>query len=128
MQAVAVPARVAADNAVQVLAGLREATRGVTGEALALDLSPLREFDSAALSLLLQLARDRTAATGTGASVAAKALPAGSSDASAASGLSAAPVLFLLNPPEKLRELAELYGVAPMLFGGPDDTVDQRPV
>ena len=121
MQAVTVPARIAADNAAQVLASLREATLGVTGEALALDLSPLREFDSAALSLLLQLARDRTAAAGGGASIAAKALPDGSVDARAGSDSSAAPVLFLLNPPEKLRELAELYGVAPMLFGGPAD-------
>jgi ABC-type transporter Mla MlaB component len=121
MQAVAVPARIAADNAVQVLANLREATRGLTTQALALDLSPLREFDSAALSLLLQLARDRTAAAGAGASIAAKALPDSEVDVRAGSGNSAAPLLFLLNPPEKLRELAELYGVAPMLFGAPAD-------
>jgi ABC-type transporter Mla MlaB component len=105
MQAVAVPARIAVDNAVQVLAALREATHGVNGDPLALDLAPLREFDSSALSLLLQLTRDRGAAAG--------------------SVTSAAPPLFLLNPPEKLRELADLYGVAPMLFGGPDGPADR---
>ncbi len=120
MQAVAVPARIAVDNAVQVLATLREAIRGVTGEALALDLSPLREFDSAALSLLLQLARDRTGATGGGASVVTN----GAVGAAAGSATSAAP-LFLLDPPEKLRELAELYGIAPVLFGVPDGLAGQ---
>ena len=121
MQAVAVPARIAVDNAVQVLAALREATRGVNGDALALDLAPLREFDSAALSLLLQLARDRGDAAGGGGSVAAD----GAAGTAAGSALSAAPRLFLLNPPGKLRELAELYGIAPMLFGGPGGPADQ---
>ena len=60
MQAVAVPARIDVDNAMQVLAALRDAARG--SAPVALDLSPLREFDSSALSLLLQLARDRNGA------------------------------------------------------------------
>ena len=127
MQAVAVPARMAVDNAVQVLAALRDATRGLNGEALALDLSPLKEFDSSALSLLLQLARDRSARASGNASVADKGAAgddAGSIDRTAAA---AAPALFLLNPPEKLRELAELYGVAPMLFGAPGSAAGSAP-
>ena len=121
MQAVAVPAKIAVDNAVQVLAALREATGGVNGDALALDLAPLREFDSAALSLLLQLTRDRSATAGGGASLAAD----GAVGTPAGTVPSAAPLLFLLNPPDKLRELAELYGIAPMLFGGPGGPTDQ---
>lgn len=90
------PARVDAGNAVEVLARLQEAAGADGTGPLALDLAPLREFDSSALSLLLQLARSRTIAGPT-------------TDAS--------PSLFLLNPPEKLRELANLYGVGQMLFG-----------
>jgi ABC-type transporter Mla MlaB component len=90
------PARVDAGNAVEVLARLQEAAGADGMGPLALDLAPLQEFDSSALSLLLQLARSRTIA---GATTAAK------------------PALFLLNPPEKLQELAELYGVGQMLFG-----------
>ena len=128
MQAVAVPARIAVDNAVQVLAGLREASGGMAGEALALDLSPLREFDSSALSLLLQLARDRTGSGGLHGSAAAN-VPGGgagaATDRGTASAGAAAPTLFLLNPPEKLRELAELYGVAAMLFGAGENPSGQ---
>jgi ABC-type transporter Mla MlaB component len=109
VQAVAVPSRIDVDNALQVLGGLRDTTRGTPSGPLALDLSTLREFDSSALSLLLQLARERG---GTGGRT------AGSSESSAAgpSGISTMP-LFLLNPPEKLQELADLYGVHEMLFG-----------
>jgi ABC-type transporter Mla MlaB component len=129
MQAVAVPARIGVDNAVQVLAGLREATRGATGEPVALDLSALREFDSSALSLLLQLARDRTApgnVPGTGRDVAGAGRIASPAAAGARpdAAFEALP-LFLLNPPEKLRELAELYGVAQMLFGAGGGAAEQ---
>ena len=173
MQAVAVPARIDVDNAMQVLAALRDAARG--SAPVALDLSPLREFDSSALSLLLQLARDRNGAGadnsrrgdasaqecpgvadvgwgaarggrrpggGPGRARAREAARRGAEarsrrgnsrrgDASAqaqdvaSGGTGAAPApsahwpLFLLNPPDKLRELAELYGVAQMLFGTP---------
>jgi ABC-type transporter Mla MlaB component len=92
-----------------VLSGLRDATRGTPSGPVALDLSTLREFDSSALSLLLQLARERG---GTGGPT------AGSTENTAAGpgGTSTMP-LFLLNPPEKLQELADLYGVHEMLFG-----------
>ena len=117
MQAVAVPARIGVDNAVQVLAGLREATRGATGEPVALDLSALREFDSSALSLLLQLARDRTAAGNGGDAAAAGRIASAAAAGARAEAAPGALPLFLLNPPDKLRKLAELYGVAAMLFG-----------
>jgi ABC-type transporter Mla MlaB component len=111
VQAVAVPARIDADNALQVLDGLREATRGAADGPVALDLAELREFDSTALSLLLQLARERNGAGGgPRAAAPTKASASGRSDAEASP-------LFLLNPPEKLQELAELYGVHEMLFG-----------
>ena len=113
LQAVAVPARIQADNAVQVLAELRAAARSTPADPatpLALDLASLREFDSAALSLLLQLARDR-AGSGSGA---ARSL-AGSRNGGESRQDPELPLL-LLNPPAKLRELADLYGVAQMLF------------
>ena len=113
MQAVAVPARIHADNAVQVLESLREATAQAESP-LALDLSALREFDSSALSLLLQLARERIGS----ASSAVSAHPAGGGQAADGAPARTEP-LFLLNPPEKLQELAQLYGVAEMLFGAP---------
>lgn len=98
MQAVTVAQRIEAENAVQVLAGLREAVAAAGPTPLTLDLSALKEFDSSALSLLLQLARQCTA---------------GGSDAAAGQ-----PPL-LLNPPKKLQKLAELYGVAELLFPAP---------
>jgi ABC-type transporter Mla MlaB component len=111
VQAVAVPARIDADNALQVLDGLREATRGVADGPVALDLSELREFDSSALSLLLQLVREREGAgSGERAAASNDDVPGVPADASTLP-------LFLLNPPEKLQELAELYGVHEMLFG-----------
>ena len=120
MQAVAVPARIDVDNAMQVLAALRDAARG--SAPVALDLSPLREFDSSALSLLLQLARDRN---GAGADNSRRGDESAQAQGLASGGTGDAPAssahwpLFLLNPPDKLRELAELYGVAQMLFGTP---------
>jgi ABC-type transporter Mla MlaB component len=100
MEVVAVPARIDVDNAAEVLENLRKATEGSVGMQPALDLAPLQHFDSAALSLLLQLARER-----------------GLSAAGASQKSGSAVPLFLLNPPRKLRELAELYGVEEMLFG-----------
>ena len=97
MQAVAVPARIDAENVVEVLAQLSQAIEGDAGR-LAVDLAPLRHFDSSALSLLLALARGRR----------------GAEDPSRQDQ-----PLFLLNPPAKLQELAELYGVAELLFGAP---------
>ncbi len=128
MQAVAVPTRIDVDNAMQVLAGLRESTRGTAAAPLALDLSLLREFDSSALSILLQLARDRNGpGEGPGIALAAGSTgpdnPTGRTSGSALADRGATPApaaaspLFLLDPPPKLRELAELYGVAEMLFG-----------
>ena len=103
MQAVAVPARIDADNAVKVLASLSAALADAGADPvqpLALDLAPLQHFDSSALSLLLQLARKR--------------LPIGDNGKATRKE---SPPLFLLNPPVKLHELAQLYGVDAMLFG-----------
>lgn len=101
MEAVAVPSRIDVDNAAEVLENLRQATAGAAGMPPALDLAHLKDFDSAALSLLLQLARERSASA------------AASTSQNAGTGVP----LFLLNPPRKLRALAELYGVEEMLFG-----------
>jgi ABC-type transporter Mla MlaB component len=98
MQAVAVPARIDAENAVEVLAQLSQAIAAGDSGRLAVDLAPLRHFDSSALSLLLALARSRR----------------GAEDPSRQQQ-----PLFLLNPPAKLQELADLYGVAGLLFGAP---------
>ena len=120
MQAVAVPARIGVDNAVQVLAALRDAARGTA--PVALDLSPLREFDSSALSLLLQLARDRNGAgddNGRRGDASAQAQDVASGGTGAAPAPSAHWPLFLLNPPDKLRELAELYGVPNSIWATP---------
>ncbi len=103
MEAVAVPATIDAGNALEVLDSLKERA-AAGGEPLTLDLAPLTLFDSSALSLLLQLVRERSA-DGAAAGESARSVPA------AGSGV------VLLNPPPKLRELAELYGVADMLFG-----------
>jgi ABC-type transporter Mla MlaB component len=105
MQAVAVPERIDAGNAVEVLSDLREAAAAPAQQPLALDLAPLRHFDSAALSLLLQLARERSDQPAQ-AEPAVQDHPAG-----------VAPYLVLLNAPAKLQELAELYGIREMLFG-----------
>jgi anti-anti-sigma factor len=100
MKALPVPARIDVDNAVQVLESLREAAAPAASAApMALDLSALRDFDSSALSLLLQLAREHN--------VTAERQS-----------------LFLVNPPRKLQELADLYGVAAMLFGAHAQAAD----
>lgn len=101
MQAVAVPARIDAENAVEVLAQLSQATASGDSARMAVDLAPLQHFDSSALSLLLQLARSRH----------------GTDQQQEHQQDQQPPPLFLLNPPAKLQELAELYGVAEMLFG-----------
>lgn len=103
MVALTVPERIDADNATAMLASLTEALvgAGTATEPPTLDLAPLAVFDSSALSLLLQLERGLQAVAASGES----------------GGTS--PSLVLLNPPAKLQELAELYGVAGLLFGAP---------
>jgi phospholipid transport system transporter-binding protein len=104
MEAVAVPATINVENAAEVLESLRRVTGEAGVKPPALDLSPLRDFDSSALSLLLQLVRERGASHGSGSS-------AGVDAGGTGLGLS------LLNPPPKLRALADVYGVDEMLFG-----------
>jgi ABC-type transporter Mla MlaB component len=138
MEAVAVPARIDVQNAGEVLELLRGATQANGSMAPALDLAPLKDFDSAALSLLLQLARDHSAALGNDAAggsrvaevpnAAIAAIADAANTAHAASTLpgagsqEAALRLSLLNPPRKLRALAELYGVEEMLFGASENS------
>ena len=70
--------------------GLR-AGAGASGNGpVQLDLSALKHFDSSALAVLLELRRRFGGASGRFSAV---------------------------NPPVKLRELAEVYGVADLLFG-----------
>ena len=135
MQSVEVPPRIDAENAVEVLAQLSQALaagdlsgdsaggsgdgRETSGAAarspLALDLAPLKAFDSSALSLLLQLARSRRGEGGADGGA--------NGNGNGRDDMTPAQPLFLLNPPAKLQELAELYGVAAMLFGSPDKGV-----
>jgi ABC-type transporter Mla MlaB component len=145
MEAVAVPARIDVQNAGEVLELLREATQANGSMAPALDLAPLKDFDSSALSLLLQLARDRSAALGSDAAGGSRIaeVPNAASSANAAHTADAANAdhtahaastlpgagsqeaalrLSLLNPPRKLRALAELYGVEEMLFGASESS------
>ena len=84
------PQRIEFDNVGAVIADLEaRCARLVPSGPVVVDLSGLTEFDSSAVSVLLELARRR------GAPVTAS------------------------NPPAKLAELAELYGVAELLFGAP---------
>jgi len=106
MPTVAVPSRIDVGNAVEVLESLRAATQAAGVERPALDLAPLEVFDSSALSLLLQLVRDQS-------------LPEKGGATQAVSGQ------ILLNPPRKLRALADLYGVEEMLFGASAGRPDQ---
>ena len=115
MQAIAVPARVDAGNAVDVLNSLREATAAAGSQPVTLDLAPLQQFDSAALSLLLQLVRDRSGSVH------------GATETASEPRAAVSTFLILLNPPEKLQELAELYGVAEMLFGAVAEQDQGRP-
>ena len=146
MQSVEVPSRIDAENAVEVLAQLSQAlaagdlsgdSAGVSGDGretsgaaarsgpLALDLAPLKAFDSSALSLLLQLARSRRGedgADGGGRNGNGRGNGNGNGNGNGRGDMTPQP-LFLRNPPAKLQELAELYGVAQMLFGSPDKGV-----
>lgn len=122
MQPIAVPARIDAGNAVEVLNSLKEATTAAGSLPVTLDLAPLQQFDSSALSLLLQLARDRSGSVH-GAETAAEPRAAVTPGETPA----VTPFLVLLNPPEKLQELAELYGVAEMLFGASVEPDHGRP-
>ncbi len=110
MRAIAGPARIDMDTAPAALAELSralgaESGGGQGGAEIVLDLSGLAQFDSSALAVLLQLARERAART------AAPAAP------SAGQGGSAPARLLVTGAPAKLRELAELYGVDELLFG-----------
>ncbi len=115
MVALTVPERIDVDNATAMLASLTEALAGAgtATEPSTLDLAPLTVFDSSALSLLLQLERSLQAVAAGGES--------GGESSGESGGTS--PPLVLLNPPAKLQELAELYGVAGLLFG---DAVQRR--
>lgn len=87
-----VPARVESSNVVEVLEQLTRACHAQPAQAAGgcvLDLSGLEHFDSTALSMLLELARR------------------------------AGRPLRVLNPPDKLRELAGLYGVSGLLLDTP---------
>lgn len=86
--ALPVPARIDASNVLEVIAQLGIECARHTGQAPpTLDFAPLKTFDSSALSLLLELSR-RLGKRVT-----------------------------VCNPPPKLAELAELYGVDALLFG-----------
>lgn len=92
------PAKLDFSTATAAVAELDRALRaGGKGGAAGVDLAPLVHFDSSALSVLLELRRR----FGGG------------------SGASAARPFAVVNPPTPLRELAEVYGVAELLFGSP---------
>lgn len=105
------PARLDFSTATAAVAELDRALRGGAGNgsAVGVDLSTLTHFDSSALSVLLALRR-RFAGS-----------PAGTAAAAAAAEPAAkAPRAFTVaHPPTPLRELAEVYGVAELLFGSP---------
>jgi phospholipid transport system transporter-binding protein len=108
---IAAPARIDVDRAPAALAELSRALEAAAGDGqggkeTVLDLSGLAQFDSSALAVLLQLARER----------AGRVVLAGSADG--AGTLAPAPGrLLITGAPAKLRELAELYGVDELLFG-----------
>jgi ABC-type transporter Mla MlaB component len=82
------PQRIEFDNVLTVLTEVGAAcSQSAPSGPLTIDLANLVDFDSSAISMLFELARRRSA-----------------------------PVT-VLNPPAKLAELAELYGVADLLFG-----------
>ena len=108
---IAAPARIDVDNAPAALAELSRALEAAAGDGQAgketeLDLSGLAYFDSSALAVLLQLARER----------AARAAAAGAAQGAGTVGLAPGRLL-ITGAPTKLRELAELYGVDELLFG-----------
>jgi phospholipid transport system transporter-binding protein len=88
MSTVALPSQLLHANAVQQSAALLAALRAQTGSEWQLDASVLADFDSSALSVLLQLRRD-----------------------AAQSGKT----LRIAGATAKLHELAGLYGVAELL-------------
>jgi len=102
------PARLDFSTATAAVAELDRALRGGagSGSAVGVDLSTLTHFDSSALSVLLELRR-RFAGSPAGAAA---------GTAAAAKGPGAFTVA---HPPTPLRELAEVYGVADLLFGSP---------
>jgi len=95
--ALPIPERIDSENVLDVMAGLADAcSRVAPAGPLALDFSALKAFDSSALSMLLELSRRRGSAVS------------------------------VLNPPPKLAELAELYGVDELLFGKAPDAPAAR--
>ena len=93
------------DSAPAALAELSQALRSAArddqgGTDTVLDLSGLAQFDSSALAVLLQLARERTGRT-----------------SARGAGPGAPGRLRITGAPAKLHELAELYGVDELLFG-----------
>lgn len=107
------PARLDFSTATAAVAELDRALRGGagSGSAVGVDLSTLTHFDSSALSVLLELRR-RFAGSPAGATAAAPA-------AAAAAAAKAPGAFTVAHPPTPLRELAEVYGVAELLFGSP---------
>ncbi len=105
------PARLDFSTATAAVAELDRALRGGagSGSAVGVDLSTLTHFDSSALSVLLELRR-RFAGSPAGATAAAPA---------AAAAAKAPGAFTVAHPPTPLRELAEVYGVAELLFGSP---------
>ena len=102
MRAITGPVRIDMDSASAALAELSRALAAAAGDGqggteTVLDLSGLAQFDSSALAVLLQLARERAGRTPPEEGGQARLLVTGA--------------------PAKLRELAELYGVDELLFG-----------
>lgn len=87
--ALSMPEQVDIGNVAAVMASLAgqcQARRQGAGSCLVVDLAALKEFDSTVLSMLLEMRRQ------------------------------AGKPLQVLNPPPKLRSLAELYGVSELLL------------
>ncbi len=113
---IAAPARIDVDSAPAALAELSRSLQAAAGDGQAgketvLDLSGLAHFDSSALAVLLQLARERAGR----AAVAVAAQGAGTARGAGTVG-PATGRLLITGAPAKLRELAELYGVDKLLF------------
>ena len=88
------PDTIVFDTAVAALAALDHELRTAKTEK-SIDLAPLARFDSSALAVLLELGRRHGGDQGRG------------------------PGFELANPPAPLRALAEVYGVAGLLFAAP---------
>jgi phospholipid transport system transporter-binding protein len=91
---IAAPDTIVFETAVAALAALDRGLRAATA-AEAIDLAPLARFDSSALAVLLELGRRHGQGRGPGNGAGFE----------------------LANPPAPLLKLAEVYGVAGLLFG-----------